>query len=448
MMPIPQLHLPRSLFAGVIAGLLFAGTVHAQATAALQPVERIAAVVNEDVILRSELQRAVDNVRVQYAGRENQLPPQDILERQVLERLVLMRLQVARATDAGISASEQELEGAIQGIAQQNGMTMEQLRTRVEADGMSFSGFRANLRDEILTQKLRQSFAQGRINVSEAEVDAAMATASAAGAQQFHLAHILVATPESPTPEQIATAQRKIDGVKGLIDRGEMTFAAAAVRYSDSPNALEGGDLGWRGSNEIPPAFAASIQQMQPGQMLGPIRGPSGFQLLQLVDTRTQAAGSGEQLTQFSGRQILVQVDEDTDEAAAQAKAQTLAARLAGGADFAELAAEASDDAATRRRGGDLGWFSADTYGTAFGMQVAALSDGQASAPFRTDAGWVIVQRTGSRQIAAADQNLRAQVRETIGRRKLEEEWNRWLREMRGEAYVDVRGQADAATGG
>ena len=448
MMPIPQLRLPRSLLAGVIAGLLFAGTVHAQATAALQPVERIAAVVNEDVILRSELQRAVDNVRVQYAGRENQLPPADILERQVLERLVLLRLQVARATDAGISATEQEVEGAIQGIAQQNNMSMAQLRTRVEADGMSYAGFRANLRDEIMTQKLRQSFAQGRINVSEAEVDAAMATAAAAGAQQFQLAHILVATPESPTPEQIATAQRKIDGVKGLIERGEMTFAAAAVRYSDSPNALEGGDLGWRGSNEIPPAFAASIKTMQPGQMLGPLRGPSGFQLLQLVDTRTQAPGSGEQVTQFSGRQILVQVDEDTDDATAQAKAQTLAARLAGGATFAEVAADASDDAATRRRGGDLGWFGADTYGTAFGMQVAALSDGEVSAPFRTDAGWVIVQRTGSRQVAAADQNLRAQVRETIGRRKLEEEWNRWLREMRGEAYVDVRGQADAATGG
>ena len=448
MMPIPQLRLPRSLLAGVIAGLLFAGTVHAQASAALQPVERIAAVVNEDVILRSELERAVDNVRVQYAGRENQLPPADILERQVLERLVLLRLQVARATDAGISATEQEVEGAIQGIAQQNNMSMAQLRTRVEADGMSYAGFRANLRDEIMTQKLRQSFAQGRINVSEAEVDAAMATAAAAGAQQFQLAHILVATPESPTPEQIATAQRKIDGVKGLIERGEMTFAAAAVRYSDSPNALEGGDLGWRGSNEIPPAFAASIKTMQPGQMLGPLRGPSGFQLLQLVDTRTQAPGSGEQVTQFSGRQILVQVDEDTDDAAAQAKAQTLAARLAGGATFAEVAADASDDAATRRRGGDLGWFGADTYGTAFGMQVAALSDGEVSAPFRTDAGWVIVQRTGSRQVAAADQNLRAQVRETIGRRKLEEEWNRWLREMRGEAYVDVRGQADAATGG
>ena len=448
MMPMPQLRLPRSLLAGVIAGLLFAGTVQAQSTAPLQPVERIAAVVNEDVILRSELERAVANVRAQFTGRENQLPPQEILERQVLERLVLMRLQVARATDAGISVSDQEVEGAIQGIAQQNNMSVEQLRARVAADGMTYAGFRANLREEILTQKLRQSFAQGRINVSEAEVDAAMATASAAGAQQFQLAHILVGTPENPTPEQIATAQRKIDGVKGLVERGEMTFAAAAVRYSDSPNALEGGDLGWRSLNEIPPAFAATIRQMQPGQMMGPIRGPSGFQLLQLVETRTQAAGGGEQVTQFSGRQILVQVDGDTDDAAAQAKAQSLVARLAGGADFAQLAAEASDDVATKRRGGDLGWFAADTYGTAYGMQVAALADGQSSAPFRTDAGWVIVQRTGSRQIAAADQNLRAQVRETIGRRKLEEEWNRWLREMRGEAYVDVRGEAGSASGG
>ena len=135
---------------------------------------------------------------------------------------------------------------------------------------------------------------------------------------------------------------------------------------------------------------------------------------------------------------ILVKVDDKTDDAAAKAEAETLAARIAGGADFAKLAIESSDDAATKRRGGDLGWFGADTYGSAFGMQVAALSDGQTSAPFKTDAGWVIVQRTASRQVAAGNDNLRAQVRETIGRRKLEDEWNRWLREMRGEAYVDV----------
>lgn len=435
---------PRHL-AALLPVLLLAGGASAQDAAALQPVDRIAAVVNEDVILRSELDRAIANIRAQYAGQANQLPPADVLERQVLERLVLLRLQISRATDAGIAVTDQDLERAVQGVAQQNGMGIDQLRARLAQDGMSFTDFRNSLRDEIIAQKLRQSFAQGRINVSEGEVDAAMANASATASQQFHLAHILVGTPEAASPEQIAVAQKKIEGVKGLVDRGEMTFAAAAVRYSDSPNALEGGDLGWRGLNEIPPSFAASIQQMQDGQVIGPIRGPSGFQLLQLVGKRTQAVG-GNKVTQFSARQILVKVDDKTDDAAAKAKIDTLAARLAGGADFAKLAGEDSDDATTRRRGGDLGWFGADTYGTAFGMQVAALSDGQASAPFKTDAGWVIVQRSGSREIAAGDENLRAQVRETIGRRKLEEEWDRFLREMRGEAYVDVRGEQGQPT--
>ena len=435
----------RSLLALALAGLLFAAGAQAQSYAGTSPVDRIAAVVNEDVILRSELDRAIANIRAQYAGKESQLPPQDVLERQVLERLVLMRLQIARATDAGISASDQDLERSVQGVAEQNGMSVDQLRARISQDGMSFDEFRNNLRDEIVTQKLRQSFAQGRINVSEAEVDAALTSASAAASQQFHLAHILVGVPDGATPEQLATAQKKIEGVKNLVDKGEMTFAAAAVRYSDSPNALEGGDLGWRGLNEIPPAFAQTIQQMQAGQVIGPIRGPSGFQLLQLVETRTQAAGGGEQVTQFSARQILVKVDDKTDDAAAKAEAETLAARVAGGADFAKLAAESSDDDATKRRGGDLGWFGADTYGSAFGMQVAALSDGQTSTPFKTDAGWVIVQRTASRQVAAGNDSLRAQVRETIGRRKLEDEWNRFLREMRGEAYVDVRGTDTAA---
>ncbi|TXH65899.1 MAG: molecular chaperone SurA [Thermomonas sp.] len=434
----------RSLLAIALAGLLFASTAQAQSYAGTAPMDRIAAVVNEDVILRSELDRAIANIRGQYAGKETQLPPQDVLERQVLERLVLTRLQIARATDAGIVASDEDLENAVRGVAQQNSMTVDQLRERIAQDGMSFAEFRTNLRDEIITQKLRQSFAQGRINVSEAEVDAALASASATASQQFHLAHILVGVPDGATPEQLATAQKKIEGVQGLISKGEMTFAAAAVRYSDSPNALEGGDLGWRSLNEIPPAFAQTIQQMQAGQVIGPIRGPSGFQLLQLVETRTQAAGGGEQVTQFSARQIVVKVDDKTDDATAKAEAETLAARIAGGADFAKLAAEASDDVASKRRGGDLGWFGADTHGSAFGMQVAALSDGQTSAPFKTDDGWVIVQRIASRQIAAGNDSMRAQVRETIGRRKLEDEWNRFLREMRGEAYVDVRA-ADAA---
>jgi peptidyl-prolyl cis-trans isomerase SurA len=438
----------RTLLAIALAGLLFAAGAQAQSYAGTAPLDRIAAVVNEDVILRSELDRAIANIRGQYAGKEAQLPPPDVLERQVLERLILMRLQIARAVDSGITASDEDLERAVQGVAEQNGMSVDQLRGRITQDGMSFTEFRNNLRDEIVSQKLRQSFAQGRINVSEAEVDAALATASATASQQFHLANILVGTPDGATPEQVATAQKKIEGVKALIDKGEMTFSAAAVRYSDSPNALEGGELGWRGLNEIPPAFAQTIQQMQPGQVIGPIRGSSGFQLLQLVETRNQAPGGGEQVTQFSARQILVKIDDKTDDTAAKAEAETLAARIAGGADFAKLAAESSDDDATKRRGGDLGWFATDAYGSAFGMQVAALADGQSSAPFKTDAGWVIVQRTASRQVVAGNEQMRAQVRETIGRRKLEDEWNRWLREMRGEAYVDVRSAAAAKPAG
>ncbi len=447
MMPISSRAL-RPLLSCLLPLLLLAGTASAQTTAAAQSVDRIAAVVNEDVILQSELDRAVANIRTQYAGHESDLPPTSVLERQVLERLILTRLQIARATDSGISVTDEELEHSVQGVAEQNKMTTDQLRERLAKDGLSFTEFRNNVRDEIMTQKLRQSFAQGRINVSEAEVDAAMANASATNSEQYHLAHILVALPDGATPEQIALAQKKIEGVKDVIGRNEMTFAAAAARYSDSQNALEGGDLGWRSMSEVPPAFAAAIQQLQDGQLLGPIRGPSGFQLVQRIASRSQAA-SNEMATQFSARQILIKADAKTDDAAAKAKADTLAARLTGGADFAKLAAEASDDQTTRRRGGDLGWFNSDTYGTAFGMQVAALSDGQTSAPFKTDAGWVIVQRIGSREIPVGNEAMRSQIRETIGRRKLEEEWNRWLREMRGEAYVDVRADvAPAPTNG
>ena len=278
----------KTLIAPLLAvALLLGAPVHAQQ---VEPLDGIAAVVDEDVILTSELDRALNNVLAQYAGRQDQLPPRDVLQRQVLERLILMRLQTARAADTGVRVSDQEVDGAITSIAAQNKLSPDQLRQQLAHDGMSYDDFRASLRDELLTQRLRQRFAQSRISVSEAEVDAAL---KAQGGDQYHLAHILVGLPDGATPEQIATGQQKIDGVKALIDKGEMTFAAAAVRYSDSPNALEGGDLGWRSIDEIPTAFATTIRTLQKGQMIGPIRGPSGFQLLQLVDTRSSDADAG-----------------------------------------------------------------------------------------------------------------------------------------------------------
>ena len=436
----------RLLLAGVLAALTASTPVAAQN---LQPLDRIAAVVNEDVILQSELDRAVKNVTAQYANQPGQLPPREVLERQVLERLVLVRLQVARAAETGIRVSDDELNNAVAAVAQQNGVSVDALRQRLAGEGVSFNDFRSSIRDEITVQRLRQSFAQSRIQVSEAEVDAAIA--AQANNSQYHLAHILVGLPEGATAEQIATGQKKIEGVKGLVDRNELDFPAAAVRYSDSPNALEGGDLGWRSLDEIPAAFAEMLKTMTPGQVVGPIRGPSGFQLLKLVEVRDGSQAAAKTVTEYHARHILVRVTPVQDAAAAKAKIDTLRARITGGADFVEVAKESSEDANSKSEGGDLGWFEANAFGPAFGKEITSTTDGGVSAPFRTEAGWHIVQRIGERQTDVTSTSQRAQVRETIGRRKLEDEYNRYLQELRGEAYVNVRngdGDKAAATDG
>ncbi len=446
----------KKLLACALAAALLAPTVQAQQSPSpgqTQPIDSIVAIVDEDVVLRTELDRAMQNILSQYAGREAQLPPRDVLERQVIERLVLLKLQVARAESSGVRVTSQEVDQALANIAGQNGISMDQLNAQLTRDGSTVEEFRASVRDELLVQKLRQRYAQTRVSVSDAEIDAAM-EAQQAGGIQYHLAHILVALPEGATPEQIKTAQGKIDGIKSLLDRGEMDFAAAAVRYSDSPNALEGGDLGWRGGDEIPSAFVQMVSQMSPGQVSDPLRGPSGFQLLQMVESRDASQDANAQtVTQYKASHILVRVDDQTSDAEAKAKIDTLAARLAGGADFAELAGQESQDLNSKVRGGDLGWFNADAFGLEFGGQITRLGDGEVSEPFRTATGWHIIKRTGSRQTDVNAQNKRNQIAETIGRRKLEDEWNRYLRELRGEAYVDIRvgpqaSAGDAATGG
>ena len=424
-----------------VSAALLAAPLHAQQAApspSLQPLDRIAAVVNEDVILQSELDRAVHNITAQYARNPEKLPPHDVLERQVLERLILVRLEVARAAENGIRVSDQEVDATIGNIARQNNMTEDQLRAQLAQQGQTLTDFRSSIRDEITVQHLRQSFAQSRISVSDAEVDAAIA--SQAGNQQFHLANLLVALPEGATPDQVATGQKKIEGIKDLIDKGTMDFNAAAVRYSDAQNALEGGDLGWRSLDEIPTAFANAIRNLQPGQVLGPVRGASGLQLVKLVEVRDASQAPPQLATQYNARHILIRSGpgEMTDEQA-KAKIDTLAARLAGGADFQAVAREESQDVNPAPKGGDLGWFTQETYGPDFGAKVAALQDGEISAPFKTEAGWHIVQRVGTRQADVGNDNRRAQVRERIGQRKLEDEWNRFQREVRDEAYVDIR---------
>ncbi|MEP6907916.1 MAG: peptidylprolyl isomerase, partial [Pseudoxanthomonas sp.] len=380
----------RLILAGAIAAVMLSTPVAAQN---LQPLDRIAAVVNEDVILQSELDRAVNNVTAQYANQPGQLPPKEILQRQVMERLVLVKLQVARAAEQGIRVSDDELNNAVAAVAQQNGVSVDALRQRLASEGLSFADFRSSIRDEITIQRMRQGFAQSRIQVSEGEVDAALA--AQANNTQYHLAHILVSLPEGANAEQIATGEKKIQGVKGLVDRNELEFSAAAVRYSDSPNALEGGDLGWRSPDEIPAAFAQMLKTMSAGQVVGPIRGPSGFQLLKLVEVRDGSKAAAKTVTEYNARHILVRITPVQDAAAAKAKIDTLRARIVGGADFVEVAKESSEDANSKADGGDLGWFEGNAFGPAFATEVTGTADGGVSAPFRTEAGWHIMQRIG-----------------------------------------------------
>jgi peptidyl-prolyl cis-trans isomerase SurA len=276
---------------------------------------------------------------------------------------------------------------------------------------------------------------QSRVVISESEIDQFLALRNV-DSTEFQLANLLVALPDGATPEQVATAEQKINGIKALMDRGEIDFRAAAIRYSDDRNALEGGDLGWREANSIPPRFAELIQGLQPGQYTAPVRGPSGFQMVQLVNVRQ----SGPQtVTEYQADHLLVAVNDVVGEEAARRKIDELRARIESGEDFAKIARENSDDTFSRNRGGRLDWFSGETFGPAVTQQVQSLQDGQLSAVFRTEAGWHVVRRIAERQQDVTDENRRQRARQQIGERKAQDEFERFLRQLRADAYVESR---------
>ncbi len=412
----------------------FAPLVLAQALPTTS-IDSIVAVVEEDVILRSELDLAMRNLRVRYADRAEQLPPENILEKQLLERLVIMRLQLQRAEDMGLRVGDVELDETMARIAQQQGATLEQMRAQLAGDGIGYREFREQVRDEIITSRLQQNFVQSRVNVSESEIDNALA---ARGDQQgqIHLGYLLVLLPDGATPEQIELARTKIEGIHDLIKRGEMEFSAAAMRYSDHQTALEGGDMGWRSADEIPPLFVDALSSMKPGDVSMPLRGPSGFSLVKLVDQRDQAR---EVVTEYNARSLLVRKSDVMSMEQARKKIDKLLARIRGGEAFADVAREASDDRITRAQGGEMGWFQPEAWGSGVATAVKGLKDGEISEPFASDVGWHVIQRIGSREQDITRESERNRMRETLVRRKADEEFERYLRELRDEAYVDER---------
>jgi peptidyl-prolyl cis-trans isomerase SurA len=427
---------------------------HAQlltpAAPASPPLDRIDAVVNDDVILQSELDDAVHSVQQQYANQPGQLPPMDVLRKQVLDRLVLMKLQVQRAQEQGIHISEADVDQAVAGVAQQNKLTPEQLRTEVERNGNSFAAFREQLAEQITVQRLHQSVVRDSVSVTDGEIDNLLSSAAYKGGE-VHLSHIQISTPSGADAAAIQASQAKAEQALAAI-KGGMDFNAAAIRYSDASDALDGGDLGWRRMDEIPPAFADTVGSMKPGDVSAALRGPTGFHIIKLIGQRQP---SQQMVTEFHARQIMIKPSDLVSQAQAEQKAQELYNRIVNKhADFATVAKEDSKDDTTANAGGDMGWFQQQAWGTTIAQQLDQLKDGEVSKPFQSEAGWHIVQRLGTRQSDLTNQIARDQAREAIGNRKSDQVYDDYLRETRSNAYInilvpelrDTDSQADVAT--
>jgi peptidyl-prolyl cis-trans isomerase SurA len=420
--------------AALLLALTASGAASAQALMAHDPLDKVIAVVEDDVILKSELDRALSNIMTQYQGRGTQLPPRDILERQVLERLVMIRLQIARASGTGIRVSDAEVDQAIANMARQNNMDVNTLRASIARDGYGYDEFRNTMRDELTVQRLRQRFVQSRVQVTDTEVDLLL-QGGGLKRGEVHLAHILVGVPDGAKPEQLTAARDKADKVRKEIEGG-LDFAAAAIRYSEGQQALEGGDLGWRRFDEVPSLFADVIATMKPGDVTQPMRGPSGFHMLKLVEQRENAK---QVVSEYHARHIMVKTSEVVSSEEALNSIKNLEKRIRAGDDFEKLAKQFSEDKATGTLGGDMGWFQIGAYGTRVEQVLPTLKDGELSSPFQTEGGWHIMQRLGVHEVDKTAELEREQAREAIRNRKAEEEYDNFLRQMRSEAWVENR---------
>ncbi|MDG4552724.1 MAG: peptidylprolyl isomerase [Candidatus Competibacter sp.] len=424
-------------------------------------LDAIAAVVNDDVITRRELEAATALIKIQLQRQKVPVPPDPVLESQVLERLILAQLQLRAAERNGITVDDATLNTAIETLARRNNMNLTQLRQTVEKEGNDFAKFRDDVRREIMAARLRQKLVDSQINVSEQDVDSLQAqlagggglgdgNSTAGGEREYHLAQILIALPENATPQQVETARREADQVLARLRQGA-DFRQVAVSVSAGRQALEGGDLGWRRADQLPTLFAEVVPKLRPGQLSELIRSPSGFHIVKLLEVK---GGSGEApssapsnpVTQTRARHILLKTSPQLSDDQARQRLTQLRQRIRNGEDFADVARANSEDTASGGRGGDLGWVAPGMLVPRFEQAMNELQPDEISAPFKTQFGWHIVQVQERRQGPASTETERARVREALLRRRADEEWEQTLRRLREEAYVEIRLQPAAAS--
>ena len=400
-------------------------------------LDRIVAVVDDDVITRTELDAKLDSVEKQLRQQNVALPAEDTLRKQVLERLILTRIQLQLAARSGIQVDDDTLNRTISTVAAQNKLTLSEFRNVLDRDGVDFAQFREEMREEITLRKLRQRQVDSRITVTDQEIDNLLATQKRQGniSDEYRIGHILIALPEAATPKQIQAAREKAQEVLSEL-RGGADFSKTAIAYSDGQQALDGGDLGWRKAGELPTLFSDVVLQLKVGEISDLIRSSSGFHIIKLVDHR----GSDRHITtQTHARHILIRPNELTSDDDARRKLTEIRDRIQHGEDFSAMAKAYSDDKANSGNGGDLGWINPGEMDPDFEAAMNALEPNQLSKPVRTRFGWHLIEVLGRRSQDITEEFERTKAREQIYQRKVEEETVNWLRRLRDEAYVEIR---------
>ena len=407
-----------------------------------RPVDSILVVVNNEVITRQEVAERLASVEKRMAAQNVQLPPRQQLVRQLVERMIVERAQAQMAKESGIVVDDAMLDRAMQRIAEQNKLSMPEFRSRLEAEGMNYASFREEIRREILSQRLREREVDNKVVVTESEIDNYLAAEANAGGQrqELDIAQILIRVPENASPEQLAARRERAEDVLRQLKTGA-DFAKTAAAYSDSSDALSGGDLGWRPADRLPQLFLDRVAKLQDGQVSGLLKSGNGFHILKLVGRRaaggTQAAAPAVQQTHV--RHILIKVNQVVTAAEAKRKLTELKERLDhGSATFEELAKLYSNDLSASK-GGDLGWIYPGDTVPEFERAMDQLKPGEVSQPIETPFGYHLIQVVERKTDDASKERTRQAARQAIRERKIEEATEDWMRQIRDRAYVEYR---------
>ena len=407
--------------------------------AALVVMDRIAVVVDQDVIMQSEIDERMKSIKAQIAADpKTQAPPDDALQGQVIERLVLENLQLQTADRAGIRISDDELNEALSGIALQNQMTLTQFRIALANDGVSWAAMREQVRREFAISRVQQGVMRRRIEVTEQEIDNFLATevGQTVTSDQYRLRHILIALPPNPSAQEIRALRDMAEGISTQLQEGA-DFGSLAIEFSEDQNALEGGDMGWRKPAQLPSMFSDMVADMQAGDVKGPIKSGRGFHLIKVMEKR--GATSEGQIEQTQVRHVLIQPNEIRTEGECQDLATSLREEIVGGRDFAEVAKLYSDDPGSALGGGDLGWSRSGVFVPEFESTMKAMDVSELSEVFQTIHGYHFIEVTGRRVEDFSERFKMGQAENYLRNQKFDEELDNWQREIRDKAFVEIK---------